>query len=278
MSRPRTIHPEDCTTSRPMDCEFPIAFPPSTALIMEGESSFTPQLFYYDLACKYHWNIACGVMSTPVLAYSVVETCHQDILNLAASLPSALRDGKSGTACADLAFRSNRQRLRLLSDTEASIMALHRPHIHLHPESRMVAVECTLRLLATQDQVCQVISERHYPIYGFSFFTIDAVVFLATLHSYVIEEHADAVSDIIDALEAAETRLSMMKARSVVAESGIGLVRKCRDIYMASTSYSTSVLMTYFAPFVTPVPSWSSAPFASPCGKTATLPMIGFTG
>jgi hypothetical protein len=50
------------------------------------------------------------------------------------------------------------------------------------------------------------------------------------------------------------------------------------DHTLASTSYSTSVRITYFAPSTTPVPSCSSAPAASPCGNTATLPMIGLTG
>lgn len=47
---------------------------------------------------------------------------------------------------------------------------------------------------------------------------------------------------------------------------------------VASTSYSTSVRITYLAPSTTPVPSCSNAPAASPCGNTATLPMTGLTG
>ena len=40
-----------------------------------------------------------------------------------------------------------------------------------------------------------------------------------------------------------------------------------RDQTVGSTSYSTSVRMTYLAPSTTPVPSCSNAPAASPCGN-----------
>jgi hypothetical protein len=235
MSRPRTIHPDDCTADRPLDCEFPTTFPTPPILIMPGEhfaSTFTPQLFYYDLAYKYHLISACGVLSTPISDYHIVDALHLDILDLAASLPGLLECSESSILSEDAQCMS-RQHPRLLGDTWASLLALHRPHTHTHPESRTAALACALRILAAQEVLFQIISERHYVIYGFAFFTIDAVVFLASLFSYVVSELPETVPSILDALSAAEARLSIMEARSVIAANGLAVVRKCRDMYKA---------------------------------------------
>jgi hypothetical protein len=149
-----------------------------------------------------------------------VSTLHDQVIGLIDALPPAMRPESPDTSWDSMKPHFPKLRQHIASVASSFLMALHRPHVATHPESRRAAIRAALETLESQQRMFSLMSEHHYKIYGFSFYTIDAGIFLSAMVVDQLPHDPTLLEQAQCALQQAVNRLALMMERSAVAISG----------------------------------------------------------
>ena len=245
LGRPRGIHREDCSTSVPIDCEYPQepsrAVPTSTNHSREPPNVFTPVMFSIALGHKYHDLMSLRASKLDLRDYSKVENLHNDVEILLTNLPPALRPSFPDTTwdCQMPHLAAARQ--RLLTTANIFLLALHRPYVSTHMTSRNAAIKSAFAILQAQQELFTIVPQAHTKLYGYSFYTIDAGIFLAATLIKDPTFNLDTKTSALHELRQARIRLSCMKDRSVIARTGEVILQRCCGVIEANTPSPSSI-------------------------------------
>lgn len=229
LGRPRTIHVDDCTLMPPIDCDISADLslnPTAAASNRHIPSSYSPVIFQYSMAHKIHDMFSLGATRPHIQDYSVVTWLHREVIELINKLPPAFRLEDPDTSWDSRLPNLPKQREYMACIAWSYLMSLHRPHVEEHLESRDIAIKCALNTLEAQQKLIDLIQEHHHIVYGFSFYSIDAGIFLSAVILNFPPEDQDMLGRIDAALRQAIARLERMKDRSVLAASGADILRK----------------------------------------------------
>jgi len=192
-------------------------------------SSYSAKLFHYNLGVKIHELLSKGGNKRHIKDYTVIQTIHDEVRALLDDLPPAMRlknpDMSWDSRCPHLP----KQRQHAFNAASAFLLALHRPHVVEHPESRHAAIEAALNCLDGQQRLFEMVQEHHYRFYSLSFVTIDAGIFLSGI---TIEHPPDdplLLQRIQSALRQGIARLTVIQKRSTMAKSGLEFLRICYE-------------------------------------------------
>lgn len=110
-----------------------------------------------------------------------------------------------------------------------------------HFASRYAAIEAAFDLLQSQQRLFGMIHSAQHKLYGHSFYTIHAGVFLTT----VVLKHFDTDLDMciraLQELQQASIRLACMKERSSLATTGEQMLRQCCAVIETKTTLPFSI-------------------------------------
>lgn len=160
--------------------------------------------------------------------YSVVQSLHNEVIELLNKLPPAMR-----TIDPDLSWEAKypglkKDRLQVAIIVHSILMALHRPHAVYHPSSRNAAITSALRVLQESENLFHVSEKHHYKIFTIMFYSVDAGLFLAAAAAkypdVLFGEHGRS---ILHALELTISRLHVLKERNSSAAFGEHVLEKC---------------------------------------------------
>ena len=149
-------------------------------------------------------------------------------------LPACLRPYDTDFSWDELYPYLPLQRLHLGILVTSYIMALHGPHATSNPHSREAGVKAALDTLDFQQRQFEMLKPHQYRIYGFSFYTINAGLFLSAIAIDNSPEVLAASENIRSALQQGVTRLTIMQEKSAMAKSGVAILRQCVAIITAS--------------------------------------------
>ncbi|EPE25792.1 hypothetical protein GLAREA_01704 [Glarea lozoyensis ATCC 20868] len=250
LGRPRIIHRSDCTVPTPTDCDIPtyaltrIPMPSSS-----GFSSYTYQLFNYALSHKIHEMLSLNSVTSNIRGYQNVQRLENEVLFMMNGLPACLRPYNPDLSWDESYPYLPLQRLQIGVVVNAYITALHRPHAGIQPLSREAGVKAAVDTLEFQQRQFEMLKPHQYRIYGFSFFTINAGLFL----SAITLDHAPGpqgmLGTILDVLRKAIYRLTIMQEQSAMAKSGVEILTQCLNaitafvdnIYTPGTSFQKEI-------------------------------------
>lgn len=238
LGRPRLINAVDCDTTPPIDCDIPenlesVHQSTIQAYVSQNDripSSVCMNLFMYSLAQKIHEIRTLGADRRGLKDYTVVQRLHYQILSLLEDLPPAVRAPNP-----DLSWDLQmpvlpRQREKIYTNVQSLLMALHRPHVAKHVESRQRAQEAALNVLGSQQRFFEVINRNHYGYFGNAFFSIDAAIVLSTVVSVYPCKDIGMLHQIVLAIQQAIGRLSLIETQNELAPFGINIIRSCYQI------------------------------------------------
>ena len=231
LGRPRGIHREDCSTPPPLDCDYPSdpsqTVPMSTNHSHEPPNSFSPVMFSIGLGHKYHDLMSIRASKLDLQDYSRVQTLHQEVQSLLSNLPPALRPSFPDTGWDSQRPQLPAARQRLLTTANIFLLALHRPYVPTHPASRHAATEAAFEILQSQQRLFGFVHEAQHKLYGYSFYNIDAGIFLAAIVSKYLTFDLDTCARAQQELQQATLRLGRMKDRSPIAKTGELVLKQC---------------------------------------------------
>ncbi|KAL3419598.1 fungal specific transcription factor domain-containing protein [Phlyctema vagabunda] len=242
LGRPRLINSSDCDVEPPIEHDIPedpeSVHPLSLKLLPEAgrtPTSFSANMFMYAISHKIHDLRASGADKRGLKDYSIVQELHDSILSLMNDLPPAIRPSDP-----DLSWDSQlpvlpRYREKILAAAYSLLLALHRPHVAKHGNSRQKAVEAALIVLESQQRFFEIINRTHYSYFGNAFHTIDAVIVLTTVMTKFPTQDRNLVQQIEYAILQAIGRMCVIEPANVMAGAGLGILRSCyhtfKDVY-----------------------------------------------
>lgn len=231
LGRPRGIHREDCNTPTPLDCAYPRepsqTVPMSTKHDQEPPNAFSHVMFSIALSHKYHDLMSMRASKLDLKDYNRVRNLHNDIESLLAELPPALRPAFPDITWDCQKSQLSAVRLRLLTTANIFLLALHRPYVSTHVASRHAAIEAALTILQAQQELFTIVPQAQHKLYGYSFYTIDAGVFLASNVLKYSSLDIETTTKALQALQQASMRLCCMKHTSPIAKTGEMVLRQC---------------------------------------------------
>ncbi|KAJ4533673.1 hypothetical protein HRR86_008392 [Exophiala dermatitidis] len=233
LGRPRLINREDCTAVPPLNRDFPlhpsrtVFFPPSRTDNEPSESTFLTYL--YTLSTKIHDLLSARAGNKQIKDYSKVGELHDSILSIQQDLPRALAPENPDISPELYARYPHFPKIRqqMISTANSFLMNLHRPYVDSHAASRSAAVESALKVLESQQALFNLMSEHQYKLYGYSFYTIDAGIFLASLAIQRLPECHTVFDRVKSALEKAIARLAALGTRISIARTGEMVLKQC---------------------------------------------------
>lgn len=227
LGRPRFINMDDCTVHTPLDCDFP-AEPGTTAPSSQVVTSslYTPHCFMLQISRLIHRAMSSGAHRAVPGDPRLVDTFHHEVTHLLQALPPLMQLTQPGEDRRDGLYLSGK-RLQIAITANAFLLALHRQHAQIRPESRIAAVHAALNILSAQQRLSNLLNDVHYKLYMLSYYTVDASLFLASLtfgDAHYLNPHLN--QQVIEALQVAATRLSWMAGRSRLAECALRILGK----------------------------------------------------
>jgi len=250
LGRPRTITPDDCDIRTPMDCNIPRD--PSTTVPMTLEhagnqgipNSVSTNLFLYKLSNMYHKLKALKADRPCPKDYSVIQRLHNQVNMMLDGVPPTLRHENPDTSWDSQYPYLLQQREDILSKANLFLMALHRPHIATHAESRRAALQAAIVTLESQHRSFGQMNRHHYKFFGLSFYTIDASILLSVVTAMYLSLKDEVICNIDRVLQQAMDRLTAMEAHNPMAKSGLEILRRCyqklKDCCEGSSRRATS--------------------------------------
>ena len=231
LGRPRGIHLEDCTMETPLDCGFPanpsIAIPTPTRHGFEPPNSFSSVLFSIALSYKYHEMMSMRNMKLDLKDENRIQKLHDDVDLLLNTLPPALRPSYPDTTWDGQKPELPALRLRLLTTASIFLLALHRPYVATHVTSRVAAMKAALTSLQAQQDLFGCVSQAQQRLYSYTFYTVDAGIFLAATELKYPHSATDMASKVLAALEQAVARLLLVKDHAPTAKLGCAVLERC---------------------------------------------------
>jgi len=205
----------------------------------------------YSLAQKIHEIRALGADNRGLKDYAVVRRLHDELIFLLEDLPPTVRSPNP-----DLSWDLQmpvlpRQRERIYTSAQSILVALHRPHVAKHTESRKRAQEAALNVLDSQQRLFDVINKNHYAYFGHAFFSIDAAIVLSTVVSMYSCTDVAMLHRSVLAIQQAMGRLSLLETQNELAPFGINIMRSCYRIVKDKFDESKHADLTA-------TPSWPS--------------------
>jgi hypothetical protein len=235
LGRPRTINPDDCDIRPPMDCNIPRE--PSTTVPMTLEytgdrdlpNSISKNLFLYKLSNMFHKLKALKADKPCPKDYSIIQNLHGEVNTIMEGVPATLRYKNPDTSWDSQYHYLPQQREDIMTYANLFLMALHRPHIVIHAESRRAALKASIVTLESQQRSFSQMKKNHYKLFSLSFYTIDAAILLSIVTAMYLPLKSEIMSRVDGVLLQAIDRLTAMEAHSAMAKSGLGIVRKCHQ-------------------------------------------------
>lgn len=244
LGRPRGIHREDCSTSAPLDCEYPHepsrTIPVGTNHNRQPPNDFSSVIFSIALSHKYHDLMSMRSSRLDLRDYTRVTSLHDDVECMLMELPLALRPSFPDTSWDRQKPHLPATRQRILTTANIFLLALHRPYISTHATSLKAAIEAAFTILRSQKMLFEHIPEAQHKLYGYSFYTIDAGIFLSSTILKHLAPDADTNARALQELQQACVRLGCMKERSLIAGAGEVVLRRCYNAIQVNTPSSIS--------------------------------------
>ncbi|KAJ6078830.1 hypothetical protein N7467_008583 [Penicillium canescens] len=217
-------------------------------------SSVCLNLLMYELSQKIHEIRTLRADKPGLQDYTIIQRLHSEILSLVKELPSTIRTPNPDTSW-DLQFPIiPRLREKIFTAAYSLLMALHRPHIAKHMQSRETVLKAGLAILESQQRFFEAITQFHYAYFGNAFFSIDAVIVLSTVVSSFPSKDVDLLQQIVLATQQAIGRLCLIETENEMARAGIKIARSShqtvKDAYNRSkllnpVATSTSITHEY---------------------------------
>ncbi|KAK9323502.1 fungal-specific transcription factor domain-containing protein [Lipomyces orientalis] len=243
LGRPRIINANDCTIKTPTDCDIP-EDPSTTVPTSIGwdnvPSSYTPRLFIYAISHKIHKMRSLAADKPYISDYNVVKALHDQVMSLLNGLPPVFRRDNPDISWDSRCPHFPKQRQQISTAASSFLMALHRPHAAIHKFSREEGIRAALNTLECQQRLFEMVSRHHYKAFSFSFYTIDAAIFLAATMITHRPTDQRLLQNIYHSLRQAINRLLMMKDRSPIAKSGFQVLTQCYQKISSESSNNIS--------------------------------------
>jgi hypothetical protein len=234
LGRPRIINANDCDIRDPIDCsipENPLTSLPTAHILTGNEtpSTFTTALFQYSMSFLIHEMRTSGANQKFPKDYNVIQDLHQRVDRLLDSVPLIFRSTNPDTSLDSRFPNLPRQREQLLCSANSFLSALHRPHIHIYPESRIAAIRAALTIIEAQQRFFDLTPVHQYKFFGLAFYTIDAASFLSTICLVYPPKDANFRNRIDICLKQAISRLKALEITNAVAGAGLKLLSHCHE-------------------------------------------------
>lgn len=237
LGRPRTIHPDDCDVKEPIECnipQYPFTSVPGTQDAVgerDRPNTVSQNLFLYRLSDVWHTVKALKADRPCPKDYSVIQRLHDQVNSILDQLPPTLRHWNPNKSWDDQYPYLSQQREDILTKANLLLMALHRPHIEHHVESRRAGLQAAIVILDSQHRSFMQTRPHQYKLFGLSFYTIDASLLLSVVAAKHLPQKNDEVMAKIDyVLRQAMDRLSAMYSYSPIARSGLAILRQCHHV------------------------------------------------
>jgi hypothetical protein len=152
---------------------------------------------------------------------------HNAVLSLVDDLPPAMNPLNPDTTWDARIPALRYRRLTISCMFNTFLIALHRPNANTSFDSREAAVNAALRVLSDQHKVFKDLKPHMYRLYGLSFHTIDAAIFLSIITIERPPQDALRVEQICTELQKAITRLGIIGERNAMGKSGSEILAQC---------------------------------------------------
>jgi hypothetical protein len=203
-------------------------------------------LFQYGLANKIHEIRSIGADRPSFNDYNTIQRLQSEILSLVEHLPPTIRLSNPDKSW-DLHYPIiSRQREKIHTAAYCVVMALHRPHIGRHVESRETVLKAGLAVLESQQRFFDSIKQVHYPFFGNAFFSIDAVIVLSTVVELFPWGDVNLLQQLVLATQQALGRLCIVEPQNHMARAAIKIVRSRHQI--VKDAYGRSMQMNLTPP------------------------------
>ncbi|KAK7920870.1 fungal specific transcription factor domain-containing protein [Apiospora marii] len=158
--------------------------------------------------------------------FSKVERIHQDLLDLQARMPAALRLDNPDTRYDDLpeCWWLQMMRPTLPQTLSFNFMALHRPYIFTRASSRYEALKASLAMLEAQRYQFAALSPHQYKTFSLFFGTFDAIVMVASIYILFPKEHPELLSSALQHFQWGVLRFETMAARNRLAHAALSVL------------------------------------------------------
>ncbi|KAE8372615.1 fungal-specific transcription factor domain-containing protein [Aspergillus bertholletiae] len=233
LGRPMMINNCDCDTQLPIDCDIP-DFPSRTVPMTlstnpdkQRPTSLSASLVRYFISTKVHLIRELKLDTPYPVEYSMVGTLHEQVLTILTSTKPALRYQDPDTSCDSQYPYLPQQREELLTVVYTFLMALHRPHISSHMQSRRAVLQAAIIVLDSQQRLFDLTKLHHYMLCHLSFYTVDAAILLSVVTALYPQQSFEDMSNIHRALQQSIARLSMMAPVNPTAKSGLDVIQRC---------------------------------------------------
>jgi hypothetical protein len=238
LGRPRGIHREDCSTPAPLDCDYPSdplrTVPISTKHSYEPPNAFSSVMFWIGLSHMIHEMMAIHASTRHPRDDTKIQALHQAVLSLMNGLPSALQPSFPDTSWDQQLPQLPAVRLRLLTTANTFLLALYRPYVSTHVASRHAATEAAFEVLQTQHRLFETTHEPHRKLYGYSFYTIDAGLFVAAVVIKYSAFDMNTSTRALQQIRQAIAWLSLMADRNSMARKGLPILEQCCRVIEAN--------------------------------------------
>lgn len=224
-----------------MECNIPqnpSTSVPGTPEVMgerDQPNTVSQNLFLYRLSNVWHTVRALKADRPCPKDYSDVQRLHNQVDSIMDRLPPTLRSENPNKSWDDKYLYLDQQREDILTKANLILMALHRPHLEHHVESRRATLQAAIVTLQSQNRSFTKIMPHQYKLFGLSFYTIDASLLLSVVAAKHIPPKNDELMARIDyILRQAMDRLGIMYSYSPIARSGLAILRQCYYVFKRS--------------------------------------------
>ncbi|KAH0367562.1 hypothetical protein KCU65_g4557, partial [Aureobasidium melanogenum] len=254
----------NCNIKVPLDCAFPKD--PSKTIPMslgiaggETPSPFSVHIFRYTLACVIQ---KIRTSNQGIKDYSIVRRFHERMVETLDDLPSILRPVHLQP---DLSWDSEyrflkHQREEVSTTLNIFLLALHRPYIHTHSESRCAALDASLSILESQERLFTRADKRHRKYFGHAFYTVSAAIFVTMIVARHPSQDQNIRIRIRTTLAQAIEQLSQISDLNSIAGSALPLVLSCYEKMETALREADTTVVLPTAPIQTPVASMNEIP------------------
>ncbi|KAG9947315.1 hypothetical protein KCU85_g5842, partial [Aureobasidium melanogenum] len=222
-----------CNIKVPLDCVFPKD--PSETIPMslgiaggDTPSPFSVHIFRYTLACVIQ---KIRTSNQGVKDYSIVRRFHERMVETLDDLPSILRPVHLQP---DLSWDSEYRFLQYQREDVSTtlnifLLALHRPYIHTHSESRCAALDASLSILESQERLFARADKRHKKYFGHAFYTVSAAILVTMIVARHPSQDQNIRARIRRTLAQAIEQLSQIRNINSIAGSALPLILACYE-------------------------------------------------
>lgn len=187
-------------------------------------------MFWISISHKIHDMMSLKASKNTLKDHDKIKSLHYEVHALLNELPLALRPQFPDQSWDEMKPQLPAVRHRIVTTVNIFLLALHRPYVATHILSKHAATEAAFDLLQAQQRLFHLVTEPQHKLYGHSFYTLDAAMFLAAMAMGQPPEDFGLARRVQQELQLAVTRLSLMKERNPVAKTGELILRHCYQI------------------------------------------------